>query len=178
MSAEVFIPLTKGRVTVIDLDDFEKVRDFKWRTQRSGNGEVYAGRTQYRPEKHIPGKQGDGGVTVLLHSFLLGPKLGLEIDHINGDTLDNRRSNLRFVTRSQNCANQKIRSTNKSGFKGVNWKKPGKRQPTGRWVSRISVGMKRIQLGYFSTAEEAARAYDAAAQHYFGEFAKLNFPTL
>jgi len=111
------------------------------------------------------------------HAELLESKKGDDVDHTNRDTLDNHRSNLRICTRSQNCGNQKIRSTNRSGFKGVNWKKPGgKKNPYGHWCARISVESKRIQLGYFSTAEEAARVYDQAAQKYFGEFARLNFP--
>lgn len=169
---EVFVPLTKGFVTCIDIEDWDAIRPFPWRAQRSGNGKTYAGRSCYLPEKHIPGRQGDGNVTVLMHDFLMGRRPGFDVDHKNGDAMDNRRDNLRFGTRSQNCANQKIRSTNKSGFKGVNFSKEHQ-----KWVARISVNFRRIHLGYFSTAEKAALAYNTAAQKHFREFARLNVVT-
>jgi hypothetical protein len=124
---------------------------------------------------HKPGARGDAKKTILMHRVILKASERTEVDHINGNKLDNRRENLRVATKSQNLGNQKIRSTNTSGFKGVNWKQWRKIRSSGAWTARISVGSKRIHLGYFSTAEEAARAYDSAAQQYFGEFAKLNF---
>lgn len=173
MSAEVFIPLTKGRVAVIDFADFESVRGFNWHTKMY-KGVPYAARTFYDPEIYIT--HGDNGCrsTVLMHRQIAELMEFPDVDHVNRNTLDNRRINLRPCTRSQNCANQKIRSTNTSGFKGVNLKRRSSGQT--KWCARISVNYKRIQLGYFLTAKEAARAYDAAALKHFGEFARLNFP--
>ena len=171
---EVFIPLTRGYVTVLDIEDLPKIWGFSWHAKRFKGGKLYAARSPYMPEKHIPGAQGDAKMTVLMHRELLGFPKG-DVDHRDGDTLNNKRDNLRVSTRSQNCANQKIRRTNTSGFKGVSWKQWRDGRNSGAWAARISVNYKRLHLGYFSTAEEAARAYDAAAQHHFGEFAKLNF---
>ena len=95
---------------------------------------------------------------------------GLEIDHKNGQRHDNRISNLRLATHRQNMANSRSRQNNTSGFKGVSLFKP-----TGRWMAYIVVNYKRIYLGYFSHAEDAARAYDDAAREHFGEFARTNF---
>ena len=96
--------------------------------------------------------------------------MGSEVDHINRDKLDNRRSNLRLVTHTQNCVNASLRVTNTSGFKGVNFYR-GK-----YWRAYIRVNYRHISLGFFPTAEAAARAYDEAAREHFGEFAFLNFP--
>lgn len=176
MTAEVFIPLTRGRVAAIDFDDFEKkfVRtNGAFRRLETG---FYTRAGQYTSRSFTALGHRRTQKTVLMHRIILG-KSGL-VDHINGDTLDNRRKNLRPASRSQNGANQKVRSSNRSGFKGVNWKKPGpnfKKNPTGKWAARISLDNRRIHIGYFSTAEEAAKAYDTAAKTHFGEFAKPNF---
>ena len=110
-------------------------------------------------------------VAIYMHMEILGDCDGREIDHINGDKLDNRRSNLRFCTRSQNSMNHVLQSNNTSGYKGV-WL----RATTHHWQAEIMINQKHIRLGAFLSAEDAARAYDRAARKYFGEFAKLNFP--
>lgn len=95
----------------------------------------------------------------------------VHIDHINGDKADNRIANLREATTSENKFNIGLRSDNMSGFKGVSWIRR-----RSNWQSEIAASGKRRNLGYFSTAEEAARAYDAAAKEMHGHFAWLNFP--
>lgn len=103
--------------------------------------------------------------------MLLGLEVGKHraaiVDHVNGDGLDNRRSNLRIVSSTQNRWNAKVRSDCRSGLRGV-------RQQQGRWIARILVDGRRRSLGSFSTAEEAAAAYDAAASKFFGVMARLN----
>lgn len=94
-----------------------------------------------------------------------------EVDHINRNRLDDRRSNLRLSTPSQNRANATARTRNRSGFKGVSISKH-----TGRWQSILTFEGKRHFLGRFDTPEKAAAAYDDAARVHFGEFAVLNFP--
>lgn len=169
MSAEVFIPLSKGYVAIIDFADFERIRPYKWHAKLY-DGVPYAARSEYLPDSYAEFGHNKSNKTVLMHRQI-GMLMGFsDVDHKNRDTLNNRRANLRPCTRSQNCANQKLRSTNSSGFKGVNWKKDQK-----AWCARISVGYKRIHLGYFLTSEEAAKAYDAAAVKHFGEFARVNF---
>lgn len=108
----------------------------------------------------------------LVAEAFLGPAPeGHEVDHINGDRQDNRALNLRWATRSQNNANARsIRGA--SQFKGV------VRGPSGKWVAQIGMlGRRHKYLGVFESEEDAARAYDEAAQRYFGAFAKLNFST-
>ena len=103
----------------------------------------------------------------MMHRFLLDAPVGLVVDHINHDGLDNRRSNLRLATYAQNAANRRRGKTN-SGYKGVTW--------TGTaWSAAAFVRGKRRHLGTFGTPADAARAYDRAIQNEYGEFACTNF---
>lgn len=148
------IPLTQARIALVDDDDFERLMAVgKWQLATCG-GRHYA-------------QHGGNGWCVRMHVLLMGG-IGM-VDHINGDGLDNRRSNLRLATSSQNGANIPAPSHNTSGYKGVSLYKR-----TGRW--RAYAGANARHLGYFATAEEAARAYDAAATETWGNFARLNFP--
>jgi len=106
-----------------------------------------------------------------MHRVITKCKSGEDIDHRNHDGLDNRRLNLRVCSRSQNLQNQRRRSNNTSGFKGVAWC-----EQTQDWTTAVKVNKKLIWLGHYADKEEAAHAYDAAAREHFGEFACLNFP--
>ncbi len=94
---------------------------------------------------------------------------GRVTDHRNEKKLDNRRSNLRAATTSQNRGNEGLRKNNTSGYKGVSWS-----EWAGKWMARIRVNYKHIHLGYFKWKTDAARAYNKAARKHFGRFAKLN----
>jgi hypothetical protein len=150
------VPLGRsGRYTIVDLSDWGRVLQFRWHVSAQG----YAVR------------RGKGERGVSLHRFLLDAPPGVEVDHRNGDSLDNRRTNLRLCSHAQNMANQRHRSGGTSRFRGVT---RGRRH--GRWFARIKVNYRGIHLGTFDDEREAAKAYDAAARLHFGEFARLNFP--
>lgn len=150
----VSINLGHGFVTVIDADDFDLVRHVVWGPTRR-RGHVYA---------HIM----RGSKSIRMHQVLLDIPDGMFGDHVDGDTLNNRRSNLRICTRAQNAWNQAARNGRR--YKGV------ERTASGRYQARIRVHGTRHNLGTYDTEEEAAAAYDAAAVFHYGEFARLNQP--
>lgn len=153
------IPLSQGMVALVSNEDYERVARFKWTLKRNGN-RCYAYRRDYS----------NGGRHIPLHRFILDAPPEMEVDHINGDGLDNRRENIRLCTHSENSRNTNRASNNTSGYKGVS-----RDHRDGRWDSYITLNQRRIHIGRFGTAIEAARAYDAKAREIFGEFAKLNF---
>ncbi len=97
------------------------------------------------------------------------PKKGFDIDHINGDGLDNRKSNLRICKHGENQYNSKMPKNNTSGYKGVYWDKR-----RNKWISQININGKHVYIGQFINAIDAANAYDKAAMQYHKEFAKPN----
>ncbi len=153
------IPLTRGFETIIDEWDQELVSAHKWFARCSDIGRYYACRSV-----RVDGKT----KSLYLHRFLLGLAGGQHADHINGDTLDNRRANLRPATNRQNSANQRLRRGNSSGFKGVYWN-----EESGKWVANIHAGHS-IYLGLFEDPRDAAVIYDRAALEHFGAFARTN----
>lgn len=153
-----FVTLSGGHEAVIDAADAPAVARHNWSAFDRGRGRVYARRYEV-----IDGKS----KCVMLHRFILAPAAGADVDHINGDTLDNRRSNLREATRSENLRNGRA----KSGYKGVSRLKFETPRP---WQARIYVDGRNHHLGTFATQEEAALAYNQAAAEAYGEFARLN----
>lgn len=156
------INLINGDQAFIDTDCFEEIASFDWHL--SGSGYAASGKTGQ-----------------LMHHSVIGyvDKSKYEIHHINGNKLDNRRSNLKVLTFSEHLSTRPKQSNNTSGYKGVYWKKPvGKRK--GAWVAQIGGsedGYKtRIYIGRYTSAELAAQAYDEAAIKLFGTNALLNFP--
>lgn len=156
------IPLTKGKVALVDDDDFERVNAHKW-TLRTQKGKSYAHR-----KLRVNGKQ----TSQYLHRFILGITGREQGDHKNGDGLDNTRGNLRRATQYQNNCNRGPQRNNRTGFKGVFFD-PRYRRP---FKASVWADGKCAYVGTFDTAEEAARAYDAKAKELHGEFAWLNFP--
>lgn len=158
----VEVQLSRGLVTWIDAEDFDRVSQFKWQATR-GTSTDYA-----RRGLRISGKK----QFVLLHRFLLNAPCNVDVDHINHHGLDNRKSNLRLCTSSENSRNRQKPKGCSSEFKGV-----GKRQ-WGKcvlWEAKIYIDKKRHTKS-FKTELEAAQWYDEMAREHFGEFAKLNFP--
>lgn len=153
---EYKLQLTQGKCTVVDAKTYKWACKHKWYAV-NWKGSFYAGRR-------------DGKTFLSLHRAILKAEKGVMVDHINGDTLDNRISNLRLCNNTQNQRNQKLNKANSSGYKGVSWHKTNK-----RWMARIKISGKLKYLGYFEFVEDAAKAYDVAAKEHFGEFANLNF---
>jgi hypothetical protein len=152
------IKLTKGYVGLVDDEDYPLVSAFKWCAHPNGNN-VYVSR-------RIP-RKGGGQSTLKLHRFILGINdPSVQVDHINGDGLDNRRENLRPCTVAQNQQNRSAQRNNSSGTKGVYL-----RRDCRKWQAQIKAVGKNRYLGLFPTKEAAAEAYAEAAKFYFGEFA-------
>lgn len=148
-----YIPTTRGKIAICDADMYEIVRQHQWRLRGANGANVY---------------MQIGRKSTSLHRFIL-PNVKGQIDHINRNPLDNRRSNLREATARQNIANMALTKLNKSGVKGVFW---NKRQ--NKWNARIKDHGKLIYLGSFFCLRKAAQAYDRAAKEMYGEFAWLN----
>lgn len=144
------IPLTQGKFALVDDDVYEALSQHRWMFGGSG----YAMRSS----------KSKG---IYLHREILRPTKGYEVDHINGDKLDNRSSNLRVCEKSGNQRNKGIQSNNTSGFKGVS-------ACGNRWRAQISRKKKILHIGLFRTKEEAASAYDSTAVKLHGPFAKTN----
>ncbi len=154
------IKLTQGQYTIVDDEDYEELSLFKWRTQRcKRTGAYYAIRST--------SKTSIGGTkTVLMHRDIMTAPKGMLVDHIDHNTLDNRRCNLRVCTQSQNQMNRGRPSNNTSGLKGVSWRKD-----RNKWRAQITVNKKSISLGHFINKKEASLAYRIAVNEYFGEYA-------
>lgn len=161
------IPLTQGKVALVDDEDYDSLIGFYWQAKRTRNGKVwYASRT---------GRADSGTRTtgILMHRQILGlTDRKQQVDHENGNGLDNQKDNLRVATCSQNHFNRERYSNNLSGYKGVYIRPKRCHRP---WHARIQVNKKNIHIGYFHTAKEAALAYDEAAREHHGEFARTNF---
>lgn len=158
----VLVPLANGKgFAVVDAADEEAVVEHgPWFLLMKSNRKEkrYA---QARP--WINGKQ----CTIYLHRFLLDAEAGIHVDHIDGDGLNNRRSNIRLATPSQNTCNRTVWRSGQ--YKGVERK-------GNRWRACVTFEGRRHYLGSFASAEEAAMAYDRGARLYHGEFAVVNFP--
>lgn len=157
------IPLTRGYVTIVDDEDFEWLSKWNWTAIANDKGCLYAVRGYHR---------GSIQYRIRIHRLLLGiSDPGIQGDHINGDTLDNRKANLRICTSRQNSQNRRAKTGTSSQYKGV-----GLHKPSGKWTARIMYDGVAISLGAHITEEEAAVAYDNKARELFGAFARLNFP--
>jgi hypothetical protein len=150
------IPLTKGAEAIVDDEDYPILIKHKWQLSTAGYAMGYLRRK---------GKD----TSIHMHRVILGALPDQGVDHINGNKLDNRKSNLRFATQSQNCFNKGKRPNNTSGYKGVSLDRK-----RGTYRAVICANRKMFFLGRFKTGVEAAEAYNEAAKRLHGEFARLN----
>lgn len=165
-TASCFIPLSRGLFAKVSSEDYATLSQYKWYAWPWPGGRHF-----YAFRSVTIGKYKER--TERMHRVVANAPDGMHVDHINGDPLDNRRSNLRIANQSQNLANRSCQVNNTSGFKGVFKNRASRIKP---WRAKIEVRGRTIFAGYFQTPEEAARAYDAAAIKHFGPFARLNFP--
>lgn len=145
------IPLTRGKFSKVDNDDFEKLKTINWTLCSNG---------------YVTSRK----LNMFIHRFIMDCPQDMVVDHINHDTLDNRRINLRVCTQQENMYNSRPRKDSTSKYKGVYFDKI-----RGRIFSSIYHNGSSNFLGYYETEEEAALAYDEKAKEIFGEFANLNF---
>jgi hypothetical protein len=160
----VRIELTQGKFAIVDAEDAPALLAYSWQASKSDKT-----MTSYQTYYARRAERGPDGKPryVQMHRQIMDAPEEMEVDHRDGDGLNNRRYNLRVCTHAQNGANQRIPKNNRSGFKGVYTQKD-----CSGWIAKI----QKTYLGLYLSAEEAARAYDTAAVRTFGEFASLNFP--
>lgn len=154
------IQLTRGKVALVDDEDFHRFNKFKWNASnhsRNGNNLSYA-------QRSIIGKDGKK-YNIYLHRIILRPYNGLVIDHINGNSLDNRKCNLRECKTGENSMNMKKPATNTSGYKGVSWDKR-----SNKWSVKISLNNKTINIGTYKDIKDANDAYINASKKYHGKY--------
>jgi len=159
------IQLTQGRVALVDDEDFDQVSKYRWycgldrwRAYAISGFGFYVNNTRKR-------------ITVRMHRLIMNAGRGQEVDHINGNGLDNRKGNLRLCTKVGNGANRRSAIGSSSKYLGVSGSKTRK-----SWLVQIQSGGMGMYLGVYASEVEAAKAYDVAARKYHGEFARLNFP--
>ena len=154
------IELTRGMVTLIDDEAIGLISGYKWCANRIGR--TFYAMTNVRLNS---GKK----TSIYMHRKIMVPSLGLVVDHLDGDGLNNTRKNLRVCTRGENAGRQKPQIGRTSRFKGVSWHKD-----RNKWESYIHFGGKKSLLGYFHSEREAATAYNEAAIGILGRLAVLN----
>jgi hypothetical protein len=150
------IELTQGKTAIVSAEDFEYINQWKW---------SYDGHNHCAVRSETIKKDGKyRSKSILMHKLIMETPSGMNTDHINGDRLDNRKSNLRICTHKENQRNMKMHKDNTSGYKGVS------RSREGRWV--VKIGNKYIAT--FKDIVEAAKRYNVEAKARYGEYAKLN----
>lgn len=156
MNKTVTIPLTQGKVAIIDKEDEARVSKYKWFCATRG----YAVRVSYNLGKKA---------TIYLHQFIKSSPNGLVGNHINGDRLDNRKANLRACSRQQASRTQIKIKKKTSKYKGVSWD-----STKSKWKADIYINNRTVNLSRYVNEDDAARTYNKAASGWFGEFARLN----
>lgn len=152
------IPLTQNQVSLVDDEDFDKLNKFKWYADKQLSG-FYARRMSYQNVRKC---------IHMSHVIINCPK-GKQVDHINHDTLDNRKDNLRVCSNRENSINRRMLSNNKTGYRGVVWHKRDK-----KFASQIKNKGKHYHLGSYDCKHEAALVYNRKAKELHGKYAFQN----
>lgn len=153
------INLTQGKVAKVDDAMYGELSNYKWfAIENRDTGTFYCRRNVV-----IDGRRS----TISMHRHVIGACSGQMVDHINGDGLDNRKSNLRLCSASENNWNSRIRINNKSGLKGVSWCERDR-----VWIVGLRANGRYVRIGAFNDKEKAGKAYTVAAKKYHGEFAR------
>lgn len=156
------IPLSQKQFAIVDTEDFEWLSKWRWHALWNPcTNSFYAARNIA-----LPGRDRKF-VKFRMHRVILGLEHGdkRQGDHMDGNTLNNRRSNLRIATPQENNWNRSLRKTSLTGIKGVTWDKRSE-----KWMAQIWIDGKNVKLGRFATAKEAQRAYQLRAEEAFGDF--------
>lgn len=144
--------MKNGSVCLFDIEDYDKIKEYHWHQNSDG----YAVCNIQRDNQWF---------TILMHRLVMDAPDGVEIDHIHGNTLDNRKAELRIVTQSDNKKNRAMYTNNKSGYKGVSWNAPKQ-----KWVANIQCDGQQFYLGAFSSSYDAHVCYEKAAKELFGAY--------
>jgi len=155
-----YVPLTQGFEAVVDKSDIPLIELANWHVRKDSSNNYAA--------RNLPKDKNGRRGAISMHRVIMGIPTDFEVDHIDGNGLNNRKENLRLVSRSQNQSNRKVSSLSLSGLKGVS---PYRRN--GTWHARISVNGKRICLGYYKTPEAAHAAYCEASQKFHGIYGRI-----
>jgi len=157
------IKLTRGKYAIVDLEDFERLNQYRWYCSQSN----YAKRSIRNKNRKGP-KQ----IEIFMHKVVCPPPKGMVSDHINRNRLDNRKANLRPATWTQNAWNRSSPTrAGKTRYNGIRYYKDTK-----KWQVRLTIKGRRLSFGCYADEQEAAKAYDAVAKKYHREYAVLNFP--
>lgn len=154
------IPLTQGKFAIVDNEDFERLNQYKWHIYRKA-GKFLRGACRFDNKTKT---------AILMHREIMKAPPNMQVDHINHNVFDNRKTNLRLCTNSQNAQNQRPKIGYSSKYKGVAWYKRRK-----KWRALIEHNHHSIFLGLFDNEIAAAKAYDKKAKELFGKFAYTNF---
>lgn len=153
------IELRNGGIALVSDEDYPNISSHKWWGISVCGGHRYA-------ERHI--KVGGKWTTITMHREIMQTPKGMDTDHINGDSLDNRRTNLRICHRSQNALNRRVDRRNKTGYRNIS------KRLDGKFVAQVKLDKKHHWIGAFDTALEAAKAYNDFVGAHFNAFARLN----
>jgi hypothetical protein len=164
------VPLSQGGFAIVDFDDYERVKLHNWRASKTSQSTTYAVTDVKEPGRLKSNGRHQFFQSLHMHRLITSAPSQRYVDHKNLNGLDNRKANLRVCSSSQNQMNKRRSRTKRHGqYKGVYF-----REKEQKWEARIWVGGRSVALGYFANEADGARAYNAAALKYFGEFARLN----